>query len=45
MGADTVIDARDDVAARLRAETDGNGVDVVLEMSGARRRSTRASLR
>jgi threonine 3-dehydrogenase len=35
MGADEVIDARDDVAARIRAATDGNGVDVVLEMSGA----------
>jgi len=35
MGADVTIDARDDVVARIRAETDGNGVDVVLEMSGA----------
>lgn len=35
MGADLVLDARDDVVERLRAETDGNGVDVVLEMSGA----------
>ncbi|HWH23674.1 MAG TPA: L-threonine 3-dehydrogenase [Candidatus Limnocylindria bacterium] len=35
MGADVAIDARDDVAGRLRAETDGNGVDIVLEMSGA----------
>ena len=35
MGADLVLDARGDVAGRLRAETDGNGVDVVLEMSGA----------
>lgn len=35
MGADVVLDARDDVVARLRSETDGNGVDVVLEMSGA----------
>ena len=35
MGADRVIDARDDVVDLLRAETDGNGVDVVLEMSGA----------
>ncbi|MET1233010.1 MAG: L-threonine 3-dehydrogenase [Candidatus Limnocylindrales bacterium] len=35
MGADQVIDARDDVAGRLRALTDGDGVDVVLEMSGA----------
>jgi threonine 3-dehydrogenase len=35
MGADVVMDGRDDVAARARAETDGNGVDIVLEMSGA----------
>ncbi|CAN5671785.1 L-threonine 3-dehydrogenase [soil metagenome] len=35
MGADLCLDARDDVVARLRSETDGNGVDVVLEMSGA----------
>ena len=35
MGADDVIDARDDVATRLREMTDGDGVDVVLEMSGA----------
>lgn len=35
MGADVVLDARDDVAGALRAATDGNGVDVVLEMSGA----------
>lgn len=35
MGADFVIDARDDVAELIRAETDGNGVDVVLEMSGS----------
>jgi threonine 3-dehydrogenase len=35
MGADVTIDAREDVVARLRDETDGNGVDVVLEMSGA----------
>ena len=36
MGADVVINARDeDVVARLRADTDGNGVDVVLEMSGS----------
>lgn len=35
LGADEVIDARADVAARLRALTDGDGVDVVLEMSGA----------
>lgn len=35
MGAHEVIDARDDVAARLLALTDGDGVDVVLEMSGS----------
>jgi threonine 3-dehydrogenase len=35
MGADVTIDAREDVVTRLRDETDGNGVDVVLEMSGA----------
>jgi threonine 3-dehydrogenase len=35
MGADIVLDARDDVVGRMRAETDGNGVDVVLEMSGS----------
>ncbi len=35
MGADVTLDARDDVVARIRAETDGNGIDVVLEMSGA----------
>jgi threonine 3-dehydrogenase len=35
MGADLVMDARDDVAARLKSETDGNGVDIVLEMSGS----------
>jgi threonine 3-dehydrogenase len=35
MGADVVMDARDDVVARLKAETDGNGVDIVLEMSGS----------
>jgi threonine 3-dehydrogenase len=35
MGAHVTMDARDDVVERLRAETDGNGVDVVLEMSGA----------
>ena len=35
MGADLVLDARDDVVGRLRAETDGNGVDIVLEMSGS----------
>ncbi len=32
---DEVIDARDDVVARLRTLTDGDGVDVVLEMSGS----------
>lgn len=35
MGADIVLDARDDVVNRLRSETDGNGVDLVLEMSGS----------
>jgi threonine 3-dehydrogenase len=35
MGADETIDARDDVVSALRGHTDGNGVDVVLEMSGA----------
>jgi threonine 3-dehydrogenase len=35
MGADLALDARDDVVNRLRAETDGNGVDIVLEMSGS----------
>jgi threonine 3-dehydrogenase len=35
MGADLAMDARDDVVGRLKAETDGNGVDVVLEMSGS----------
>ena len=35
MGADVALSATDDVAGRLRAETDGNGVDIVLEMSGA----------
>lgn len=35
MGADLALDARDDVVGRLRAETDGNGVDILLEMSGA----------
>jgi threonine 3-dehydrogenase len=35
MGADVTIDASDDVAGRIRAETGGDGVDVVLEMSGA----------
>jgi threonine 3-dehydrogenase len=35
LGADVMIDAQEDVVARLRAETGGVGVDVVLEMSGA----------
>lgn len=35
MGADLALDAREDVVSRLRAETDGNGVDIVLEMSGS----------
>ncbi len=35
MGADLALDARDDVVGRLRAETDGDGVDIVLEMSGS----------
>ena len=35
MGADVVLSATDDVVGRLREETDGNGVDIVLEMSGA----------
>jgi threonine 3-dehydrogenase len=36
MGADVSLDAAaDDVAARIREQTDGDGVDVVLEMSGA----------
>lgn len=35
MGAHESIDAHEDVVARLRAATDGDGVDVVLEMSGA----------
>jgi len=35
MGADLLLEASDDIVERLRAETDGNGVDVVLEMSGA----------
>ncbi len=38
MGADLVLDARtDDVPARIREATDGQGVDVVLEMSGHER--------
>ena len=35
MGADVVINGKDDVVARLRELTGGVGVDVVLEMSGA----------
>lgn len=35
MGAHVTIDAREDVVGKLRHFTDGNGVDVVLEMSGA----------
>lgn len=35
MGADEAIDARTDVPARLLGLTDGEGVDVVLEMSGS----------
>lgn len=35
MGADLALDARDDVVARIRAETDGNGVDILMEMSGS----------
>ena len=35
MGADLALDGRDDVVGRLRSETDGNGVDIVLEMSGS----------
>ena len=35
MGADVVINGKDDVVAQLRALTGGVGVDVVLEMSGA----------
>lgn len=35
MGADVLLDpTKDDVEARIRAETNGNGVDVLLEMSG-----------
>jgi threonine 3-dehydrogenase len=37
MGADVCTDAADDVVARLKAETGGDGVDVVLEMSGTER--------
>ena len=35
MGADCVLDGAGDVAAEIRRETGGTGVDVVLEMSGA----------
>ena len=36
MGADLALDARDpETADRIRAATDGDGVEVVLEMSGA----------
>ena len=35
MGADVVLDAATDVVAEILAQTDGNGVDAVLEMSGA----------
>ena len=35
MGADLALDAREDPVARLMAATDGAGVDVLLEMSGA----------
>ena len=35
LGADIVINGREDVVARLRELTGGVGVDVVLEMSGA----------
>ena len=35
MGADTVLDGATDVAAEIRRQTGGAGVDVVLEMSGA----------
>jgi len=35
LGADEVIDASEDVAARLLEATGGVGVDIVLEMSGA----------
>jgi threonine 3-dehydrogenase len=35
MGADCVLDGRDDVVAEIRRETGGVGVDIVLEMSGA----------
>jgi threonine 3-dehydrogenase len=35
MGADTVLDGATDVAAEIRRQTGGTGVDIVLEMSGA----------
>jgi threonine 3-dehydrogenase len=35
MGADVVLDAATDVVAEILAQTEGNGVDAVLEMSGA----------
>ena len=35
LGAHEALDAHDDVAGRLRELTDGDGVDVVLEMSGS----------
>ncbi|HUG48974.1 MAG TPA: L-threonine 3-dehydrogenase [Candidatus Limnocylindria bacterium] len=35
LGADVVLEAGQDVVQRLRDETDGDGVDVVLEMSGS----------
>ncbi len=35
MGADVVLDAAGDVVGLVKAATDGVGVDVVLEMSGA----------
>lgn len=34
MGADEVLDAREDVVERVRSLTDGRGADVLLEMSG-----------
>jgi threonine 3-dehydrogenase len=35
MGADVVLDATGDVVEAIRAMTQGDGVDIVLEMSGA----------
>jgi threonine 3-dehydrogenase len=35
MGADVVLDASEDVVGEILARTDGNGADVILEMSGA----------